>query len=164
MNQSSTLSFTRPLHLIQQLKLWKALNFSSKFFICFKRLMHFLKPGLGISCKNHKHMFADTLLLSFLRMPWSSHSCYDHRYSYFTRNIRNRYADCFKTLFRTWSQAWFAIVMTSFRLEFLVGCTSFVILTESIGRFICHQDRNSFGLSLGCFICSVLLNQCNIST
>ena len=50
--------------------------------------MHFLKPGLGISCKNRKHMF----LLSFLRMPLSSHSCNDRRYSYFTRNICNRYA------------------------------------------------------------------------
>ena len=61
----------------------------------------FLKPGLRISCKNRKHMFADTFLLSFLRMSWSSHSCNDRRYSYFTRNICNGYADCFKTLFRT---------------------------------------------------------------
>ena len=57
-----------------------------------------LKPGLGISCKNRKHMFGDTFLLSFLRMSWSSHSCNDRRYSYFSRNICNRYADCFKTL------------------------------------------------------------------
>ena len=72
------------MHLIQQLKLWKALDFSGEsFFNCCKRLMHFfLKPGLGISCKNRKHMFADTFLLSFLGMPWSSHSCNDRRYSY----------------------------------------------------------------------------------
>ena len=57
--------------------------------------MHFLKPGLVISCKNGKHMFADTFLLSFLRMPWSSHSCNDRRYSYFTRNICNRYCTDF---------------------------------------------------------------------
>ena len=101
-NQSSKLSLTRPMHLIQQLKLWKALDFSGEsFFNCCKRLMHFLKPGLGISCKNRKHMFADTFLLSFLSMPWSSHSYNDHRYSYFSRNICNQYADCFKTLFRT---------------------------------------------------------------
>ena len=63
MNQSSKLSLTRPMHLIQQLKLWKALDFSGEsFFNCCKRLMHFLKPGLGITCKNRKHMF----LLSFL--------------------------------------------------------------------------------------------------
>ena len=123
------------MHLIQQLKLWKALDFSGEyFFYCCKRLMHFFKPGLGISCKNGKHMFADTfLLISFLRMPWSSHSCNDRRYSYFTRNICNRYADCFKTLFRTWPQACFAIVTTLLDGDpawiSCIGCTSFVILT-----------------------------------
>ena len=102
MNQSSKLSLTRPMHLIQQLKLWKALDFSGEsFFTVANVLCIFFKPGLGISCKNGKHMFADTVLLSFLRMPWSSHSCNDRRYSYFARNIRNRYADCFKALFRT---------------------------------------------------------------
>ena len=58
--------------------------------------MHFLKPVLGISCKNGKHMFADTFLLSFMRMPWSSHSRNDRRYSYFARNICNRYVDVLK--------------------------------------------------------------------
>ena len=101
MNQSSKLSLTRPMHLIQQLKLWKALDFSGESFLTVANVLciYFsLKPGLGISCKNRKHMFADTFLLSFLRMPWSSHSCNDRRYSCFTRNICNRYADCFKIL------------------------------------------------------------------
>ena len=101
MNQSLKLSLTRPMHLIQQLKLWKALDFSGESFFTVANLMHFLNLGLGISCKNGKHIFADIFLLSFLRMPWSSHSCNDRRYSYFTRNICNRYADCFKTFFRT---------------------------------------------------------------
>ena len=55
----------------------------SLFLTVANVLCIFLKPGLGISCKNRKHMFADTFLLSFLRMPWSSHSCNDRRYSYF---------------------------------------------------------------------------------
>ena len=43
-DQSSKLSLTRPMHLIQQLKLWKALDFSGEsFFNCCKRLMHFFK-------------------------------------------------------------------------------------------------------------------------
>ena len=62
------------------------------------------------------------------------------------------------------------------RLEFLVGCTSLVILTFLWNRdyvlFVVRvrvmKNHYSFGLSsalsLGCFICSVLLNQCNIST
>ena len=29
-------------------------------------------------------------------MPWSSHSCNDRRYSYFARNISNRYDDSFR--------------------------------------------------------------------
>ena len=134
------------MHLNQQLKLWKALDFSGEsFFYCCKRLMHFLKPGLGISCKNRKHMF----LLSFLRMPWSSQSCNDRRYSYFTRNNCNRYADCFKTLFRTWSQACFAIVTI-----FLDGDPAWIswrryischldISVESRGRFICRQGQSN---------------------
>ena len=91
----------RPMHLIQQLQLWKALDFRGKFFNCCKRLMHFLKPGFPISCKDRKHMFANTFLLSYLRMPLSLYSCNDRRYSIFTRNICNRYVDSFKTLFRT---------------------------------------------------------------
>ena len=86
LNQSSKLSLTRPMHLIQ---LRKALDFRDKFFNCCKRLMHFLKPGFPISCKDRKHVFANTFLVSFLRMPLSSHSCNDRRYSYFTRNICN---------------------------------------------------------------------------
>ena len=98
LNQSSKLSLTRPMHLIQ---LWKALDFRGKFFNCCKRLMHFLKPGIPVSCKDRKHMFANTFLLSCLRMPLSSHSCNDRWYSYFTRNICNRYLDSFKTVLRT---------------------------------------------------------------
>ena len=48
-------------------------------------------------------------------MPWSSHSCNDCKYQYFTRNICNRYDDSFKTLFRTRSQACCAIVTTIWR-------------------------------------------------
>ena len=140
------------MHVVQQLKLWKAQDFSGKsFFICFKRLMHFFKkPGLGISCKKRKHMFTDTFLVSFLRMPWSSHSCNDHRYSYFTRNICNRYADCFKTLFRTWSQACF-LRLSRLLLDgdpAWISCGLYFfchldISVESIGRFICHQDQSN---------------------
>ena len=53
-------------------------------------------------------MFASSFL-RFPCMPWSSHSCNDRRYSYFTRNICNRYAD------RTQSQACFAVVTTIWR-------------------------------------------------
>ena len=42
-----------------------------------------------------------TRFLSFPRMPWSSHSCDDRRYSYFTRSICNRYVESFKTPVRT---------------------------------------------------------------
>ena len=106
MNLSSKLSLIRPMHLILQLKLWKALDFSGESFLAVANVLCiFLKPGLGISCKNCKHMFADKFLLSFLHMPWFSHSCNagcnDRRYSYFIRNICNRYVDCFKILFRT---------------------------------------------------------------
>ena len=113
MNQNSKLSLTRPMHSIQELKLWKALDFSGKFFLTVANIICiFLKPGLGIRCKNRKYMFADTFLLSFPRMLWSSHSCNNRKYSYFTRNICNRYADSFKTLFRTLLQACFVIVTT----------------------------------------------------
>ena len=41
-NQFVSINLTRPMHLIQQLKLWKALDFSGEsFFNCCKRLMHF---------------------------------------------------------------------------------------------------------------------------
>ena len=116
-------------------------------FLLLQTSYAFFKPGLGISCKNGKHMFADTFLLSFLRMP--SQCCNDRRYSYFTRNIFNRYADCFKTLFRTWWQACFAIVTT-----FLDGdpawtsCRLYIfchldISVESIERFIYRQDQSN---------------------
>ena len=37
-------TLTRPMHLNQQLKLWKTLDFSGEsFFNCCKRLMHFFK-------------------------------------------------------------------------------------------------------------------------
>ena len=39
-------------------------------------------------------MFLKTFL-GFPLMPWSSHSCNDRRYSYFTGNICNRYVDSF---------------------------------------------------------------------
>ena len=58
------------------------------------------------------------LLLSFPLMPWSSYSCNDRRYSYFIRNICNRYADSFKILLWTWSQACSAIVTTIWRSGF----------------------------------------------
>ena len=54
-----------------------------------------VKPGLHISRKDRKHMFA-TRFLSFSRMPWSSHSRNDCRYLYFARNICSRYIDSFK--------------------------------------------------------------------
>ena len=53
-----------------------------------------VKPGLHISCKDRKHMFAN-MFLNFPPMPWSSHSCNDRRYLYFTRNICNRCVDVF---------------------------------------------------------------------
>ena len=69
---------------------------------------------LKASRKDRKHMAANTFL-SFPRMPWSSHSCNDRRYSYFTPNICNQYDDSFKTLFRTRWQACCAIVTTIWR-------------------------------------------------
>ena len=53
------------------------------------------KPGLHISHKISS-TWLQTRFLSFPRMPWSSHSCNDHRYSYFTRNICNRCVDSLK--------------------------------------------------------------------
>ena len=110
----------------------------SLFLTVANVLCIFLRPGLGISCKNRKHMFADTFLLSFLpttmwrlRMPWSSHSCNDHRYSYFIRNVCNRYVDCFEILFRTWLQA-----------HLYIFC-HLDISVESIERFICRQDQSN---------------------
>ena len=98
LNQSSKLPLTMPMHLIQQLQLWKALDFIGKYFLTVVNVLCiFLKPGLPISSKDRKHMFANAFLFkSFLRMPWSSHSCNDRRYSsYFTRHICNRCADTF---------------------------------------------------------------------
>ena len=41
---------------------WKELEFGGKFFTfnCCKCLVHLFKPGLHISCKIRKHMFANT--------------------------------------------------------------------------------------------------------
>ena len=58
--------------------------FIRAFFLQDKQV----KPGLHISCKDRKHMAANTFL-SFLCMIWSSHRCNDHGYSHFTRNICN---------------------------------------------------------------------------
>ena len=66
-----------------------------RFIKCVYRLVTAFKLGLHTSRKDRKHMFANTLS----RMPWSSHSCNDRRYSYFTRNVCNRYVFDFKTLF-----------------------------------------------------------------
>ena len=42
------------------------------------------------------------VFLSFPRMPGSSHSCHDRiAYSYFARNVCNRYVDSFKTSIAT---------------------------------------------------------------
>ena len=49
-----------------------------------------------ISRKVRRHMFTNRFL-SFPRMPCSSHSCNDRKYSYFARNVCNRYVDSFKT-------------------------------------------------------------------
>ena len=51
-----------PTHLFQQLQLWKALDFIGKFFLLTvaKIFCIFLKPGLLKSCKDRKHMFANT--------------------------------------------------------------------------------------------------------
>ena len=51
-------------------------------------------------------------------MPWSSHSCNDHKYSYFTRNICNRCIDSSKVLFGATSEACSAIVTTIWRPGF----------------------------------------------
>ena len=61
------------------------------------------KPGLHISTVYKLIRIESSclriLLLSFPLMPWSSYSCNDRRYSYFIRNICNRYADSFKSSF-----------------------------------------------------------------
>ena len=56
------LTLARPPHLFQQLQLWKALDFRGKFFLSTVATFSsiFLKPGLPISCKDRKHMFANT--------------------------------------------------------------------------------------------------------
>ena len=51
----------------------------------FKQKMN-VKPGLHISRKDRKYMVGNTFV-SFSRMLWSSHSCNDRRYSYFTRCV-----------------------------------------------------------------------------
>ena len=56
------------------------------------------RTGLRISRKDRKHMSADRLF-KLSACAWSSHSCNDRRYSYFARNICNRYVDSFKSHF-----------------------------------------------------------------
>ena len=84
------------MHLVQQLNLWKALDFSGKSFLSVSNaLCIFLKPGIGISCKKRKHMFADTFLLrTFIGVEtadltfrtkqystsYSSHICYGKQF------------------------------------------------------------------------------------
>ena len=130
--------FVGPLSInMKHLSLSLSLSLSGSRNIkkCF---MHFLKPGFPISCKDRKYMSANTFLLSFLRMPLSSRSCNDQ-------------------------------ALISRRLYIFCHLD---ISVESIGRFICCQDQSNeeplfilsqFGSgSLGCSICSVLFNQCNI--
>ena len=83
--------------------------------------------------------------LSFPRMPSSSHSCNDRRYSYFTENICNRYVGGFKTVFRTWSQARFAIVRTTWRPGFSLSHSA---ITTQVARKIvlcntCFSNRGN---------------------
>ena len=54
-------------------------------------------------------------------MPWSSHSCNDHKYSYFTRNICNRCIYSLKILFGATSEACSAIVTTIWRPGISLG-------------------------------------------
>ena len=81
-------------------------------------------------------------------MPWSSHSCNDLRYSYFTRYMCNRYAVLkpflehdrkhvlrLSRLFLDGDPAW-------------ISCRLYIfchidISVESIGRFICRQDQSN---------------------
>ena len=63
-------------------------------------------------------IWMQTRFLSFSHMPWSSHSCIDHRYSYFTRNFRNRCINSLKILFGATSEACSAIVTTIWRPGF----------------------------------------------
>ena len=52
----------------------------------------YLKSGLYISPKDLKHMLAN-MFLRYPPEPWSSYHCNNRRYSYFARNICNRYVD-----------------------------------------------------------------------
>ena len=99
-----------------------------------KSIVYYLKPGLHISCKDRKHMAANTFL-RFSHMPWSSHSCNDHRYSYFTRNFCNRCINILKILFGATSEACSAIVTTIWRpgLQDLQGFQGFADLTPHQG-------------------------------
>ena len=76
-----------------------------------------LKLGLHISRKDRKNMVANTFFI-LSRMPWSSRSCNDCRYSYFRRNICNRCVDSLKILFVASSGACSAIVTTIWRPGF----------------------------------------------
>ena len=74
-----------------------------------------VKPGLHVSRKDRKDMVANTFFLSFSCMPWSSQSCNDRKYSYFTRNTCNRCINSLKILFGATSEACSATVTTIWR-------------------------------------------------
>ena len=79
-------------------------------------------------------------------MPWSSHSCYDCGYSYFTRNICNRHVDSFETLFRTRSQGCYPIVMTIWR----PGLTKIKLRIKTIPAFLLFLFAYSYCLFKKC--------------
>ena len=58
------------MHLFQQLQLWKALYFEGNLFLLTvaKILCIFLKSGLSISCKDRKHMFANTFFTAIFTL------------------------------------------------------------------------------------------------
>ena len=120
----------------------------SLFLTVANVLCIFLKPGLGISCKNRKHMFADTFLLSFLRMPWSSHSCNDHRYSYFIRNVVIDMLTVLKSFLEHDCKHVLRLSRLFSMETRLISCRLYIIChldisVESIERFICRQDQGN---------------------
>ena len=143
LNQSSKLSLTRPMHLIQ---LWKALDFRGKFFNCCKRLMHFLKPGFSVSCKDRKHMFANTFLLSCLRIYIVVMIVGIH----ISQEI---FAIDMLTVLKPFLEHDRKLVLRLSRLHLdgdqaSISCGLYIfcpldISVESIGRFICCQDRSN---------------------
>ena len=65
-------------------------NILFKLIVCWDRKVR--QPGLHTSRKDRKYMVANTFL-SFPGMPWSSYSCNDRSYSYFTRKSLRRYTN-----------------------------------------------------------------------